>query len=206
MIAGHEFLYQFGPFTLSARERVLLRDGVPVSLAPKALDILLVLLRNSGHLVGKDQLMAEVWPATYVEESNLTQNISILRKVLDDGGNDASCIETVPRRGYRFLPNVRRVPEVEPRTDADTERDSGTEKVYRLLAILPFINASNDHQMDYLSDGITESIINSLFHLPQLRVMSRNAVSRFKGRDIDAQCIGRELGVDAVLPRSGAIA
>ncbi len=120
MTAGHEFLYQFGPFTLSGRERVLLREGVPVSLAPKALDILFVLIRNSGHLVTKDQLMAEVWPATYVEESNLTQNISILRKLLDDGSNDASCIETVPRRGYRFLPNVRRVSELASQQQDDS--------------------------------------------------------------------------------------
>jgi TolB-like protein len=200
MTAGHEFLYQFGPFTVSGRERVLLREGVPVSLAPKALDILLVLVRNSGHLVAKDQLMAEVWPETYVEESNLTQNISVLRKVLDEDSLGSSCIETVPRRGYRFLAPVTRAPEVQPLSGADTETCSATvEKVYRLLAILPFDNASNDPQMDYLSDGITESIISSLSHLPQLRVMSRNAVSRFKGHDIDAQCIGRELGVDAVL-------
>jgi TolB-like protein/tetratricopeptide (TPR) repeat protein len=191
-----EFLYQFGPFNVSGRERVLLREGVPVSLAPKALDILLVLIRNSGHLVTKEQLMAEVWPATYVEEANLTQNVSILRKVLNDGVEGSSYIETVPRRGYRFLAQVQRIPEVE--SDAATS-DAPAEKVYRLLAIMPFVNASQDDQMEYLSEGITESIISSLSHLPQLRVMSRNAVSRFKGLNVDAQRIGKELAVDAVL-------
>jgi DNA-binding winged helix-turn-helix (wHTH) protein len=99
MTDGHEFLYEFGPYLLDGRERVLLRDGRPVSLAPKALETLLVLLRNSGHLVEKEQLMSEVWPTTYVEEANLTQNISILRKVLSEGSDGTNYIETVPRRG-----------------------------------------------------------------------------------------------------------
>src|SRR5262249_58127665 len=111
MTEGQEFLYEFGPYTLNGRERVLLRDGKPVSLAPKALDTLMVLLRNSGHLVEKEQLMSEVWPATYVEEANLTQNISILRKVLSGGGKSSSYIETVPRRGYRFTVPVRKISE-----------------------------------------------------------------------------------------------
>src|SRR5882724_2225154 len=199
MTDGHEFLYEFGPYLLDGRERVLLRDGRPVSLAPKALETLLVLLRNSGHLVEKEQLMSEVWPTTYVEEANLTQNISILRKVLSAGSDGTNYIETVPRRGYRFTCAVRRITEV-PAADAEADGKLGqNERSYRFLAILPFANASHDEKMEYLSDGITESIINSLSQLPQLRVMSRNAVFRYKGRELDAQRIGRELGVDAVL-------
>src|SRR5947208_7416476 len=102
MTDGHEFLYEFGPYILDGRERVLLRDRRPLPLAPKALETLLVLLRNSGHRIEKEQMMSEVWPATYVEEANLTQNISVLRKVLSDDGNGSNYIETVTRRGYRF--------------------------------------------------------------------------------------------------------
>ncbi|HEY6118650.1 MAG TPA: winged helix-turn-helix domain-containing protein [Pyrinomonadaceae bacterium] len=198
MTDGHEFLYEFGPYTLDGRERVLLRDGRPISLAPKALETLLVLLRNSGHLVEKEQLMSEVWPATFVEDANLTQNISILRKVLSEGTNGSTYIETVPRRGYRFTVAVRRISERDISAEGEGEPQQ-SERAYRFLAILPFANASHDPDMEYLSDGITESIINTLSQLPQLRVMSRNSVFRYKGREVDAQRIGKDLGVDAVL-------
>jgi len=195
MTEDPEFLYEFGPFALDGRERVLMREGQPVPLAPKAVDILLVLVRNSGHLVEKDRLMSEVWPSTYVEEANLTQNISILRKALGEGGKVSNYIETVPRRGYRVLVSVRKISGT-PRGLSGLDSGVGN---YRTLAILPFVNASGDERMDYLSAGITESIINSISQLQQLRVMSRNAVFRYREKEIDAQTIGRELQVDAVL-------
>lgn len=92
--------YEFGPFCLDARERLLLRHGQLVPLAPKALSTLLVLVRNMGHVVEKDVLMAEVWPDEFVEEGNLAQHIFMLRKAL---GENPKYIETIPRRGYRFL-------------------------------------------------------------------------------------------------------
>src|SRR5882724_8768502 len=147
MTDGHEFLYEFGPYLLDGRERVLLRDGRPVSLAPKALETLLVLLRNSGHLVEKEQLMSEVWPTTYVEEANLTQNISILRKVLSEGSDGTNYIETVPRRGYRFTFAVRRITDVAAATAANGNLGQN-ERSCRFLAILPFANASHDDKME----------------------------------------------------------
>lgn len=93
-------MYKFGQFLLDPEERVLLRDGKPVSLTPKAFDILLVLAENSGHLVRKDDLMRRVWPDAFVEEANLAQNISVIRRVLDT--NDERYIETVPKLGYRL--------------------------------------------------------------------------------------------------------
>jgi len=95
--------YEFGPFRLDATDRQLLREGVPLSLTPKALDTLLVLVRNSGRTLEKDELMKAVWHDTIVEENNLTQNVSALRKVL---GQDFRFIQTVPRRGYRFIAEV----------------------------------------------------------------------------------------------------
>ena len=105
--------FQFGPFSLDASERVLLRDGRVVPLAPKALSTLLVLVRNMGHVVEKDVLMNEVWPDEFVEEGNLAQHIFMLRKVLGEANGNANYIETIPRRGYRFVVlgesyNVRR--------------------------------------------------------------------------------------------------
>ena len=95
--------YEFGRFRLNVAERVLLRDGEPVPLTPKVFDILVALVENGGQVVSKDDLMKRVWPSTYVEEGNLTQNISLLRKALGETPGGAQFIETVPRRGYRFV-------------------------------------------------------------------------------------------------------
>jgi DNA-binding winged helix-turn-helix (wHTH) protein len=101
--------YEFGRFSLNTAERVLLRDKDPVPLTPKAFDILLALIENSGRLVEKDDLMRKVWPNTFVEEGNLTQNVSLIRKALGESGSGPQFIETVPRRGYRFVATVNQV-------------------------------------------------------------------------------------------------
>ena len=100
--------YEFGRFRLEADERVLLRGEEFVPLTPKAFDILLALLENDGRIVRKDDLMKKVWPDTFVEEGNLTQNVSMLRKALGESANGPQFIETVARRGYRFVAPVSR--------------------------------------------------------------------------------------------------
>jgi Tol biopolymer transport system component/DNA-binding winged helix-turn-helix (wHTH) protein len=97
--------FEFGSFKIDAVERVLLRHDQPVILTQKVFDLLLLLVRNGGHIVEKETLMREVWPDTFVEEGNLTQNISVLRKALADDGHQY--IQTVPRRGYRFVGRVK---------------------------------------------------------------------------------------------------
>lgn len=95
--------YLFGDLLLDLREGLLLRNGQPVPLTPKALETLVVLVENSGHVCSKEELMKRVWPDSFVEDNNLSQNISQLRKALGEAGDTASqYIETVPRRGYRF--------------------------------------------------------------------------------------------------------
>jgi DNA-binding winged helix-turn-helix (wHTH) protein/pimeloyl-ACP methyl ester carboxylesterase/class 3 adenylate cyclase len=99
--------YVFGPFVVDTREGLLLREGRPVPLTPKAFEVLITLVENSGHCIGKDELMRRVWPDSFVEENNLSQNISQLRRALQAEGEDAAqYIETVPRRGYRFRASV----------------------------------------------------------------------------------------------------
>ena len=95
--------YEFGRFRLKVAERVLLREGELVPLTPKVFDILITLVEHGGQVVSKDDLMKRVWPKTFVEEGNLTQNISLLRKALGETPGGAQFIETVPRRGYRFV-------------------------------------------------------------------------------------------------------
>jgi Tol biopolymer transport system component/DNA-binding winged helix-turn-helix (wHTH) protein len=102
-------VFEFGPYRLDAMERVLMRDGHPVPLAPKTFDLLMALVERHGHLVEKERLLQLVWPDAVVEESNLSYNVSILRKTLGDG-EGARLIETVPKRGYRFVAPVRTSP------------------------------------------------------------------------------------------------
>src|SRR4051794_14061953 len=98
--------YSFGPFLLDPEARVLLREGVPIPMAGKALDTLLVLVSNSGRLVHKDELLSRVWPGTVVEEANLSQHIFTVRKILDDTPKDRRYIATVAGRGYQFVAPV----------------------------------------------------------------------------------------------------
>jgi len=101
--------YEFGPFRMDLSQRVLFREGKPVALPPKIFGTLLALVERSGQIVEKDKLIKEVWPETFVEENNLTQYISALRKTLGDGRHEHRYIETIPRRGYRFAAEVREV-------------------------------------------------------------------------------------------------
>lgn len=113
-------MYAFGPFCLDPAERLLLRDGQPVPLEPKVFDTLVLLIKNSGHLMEKSELISKMWPDAVVEEGSLTRNISTLRRILGDGENGFRFIETVPRRGYRFVASVTE-------SSADT-RDVSSEK------------------------------------------------------------------------------
>ena len=101
------YLYEFGPFRHDPTERLLLRDGHPVPLTPKAFDVLMVLLQHSGHLVEKKQLIEAVWPTSFVEEGNLSVMVHALRKAFGSDHRDHTYIETVSKRGYRFAAEVK---------------------------------------------------------------------------------------------------
>jgi TolB-like protein/Tfp pilus assembly protein PilF len=197
-----DHIYEFGPFRLDANERVLLRDGRLVPLPAKAVSTLLVLLRNKGHVVEKDVLMEEVWPNEFVEEGNLAQHIFMLRKALGEAGDGPKYIETVPRRGYRFLQALTQSDD--DALSAITTIPSGELKRSRRsdfhsIAVMPFGNASGSPDLEHLSDGITESIINTLSQHRELRVIARNSAFHYKGKELDARQIGSELSVDSVL-------
>lgn len=125
-----DYLYEFGSFRLDPQERLLWRAGEIVWLTPKTFDTLLALLEKSGHVLSKDELMNRVWPNTYVEEANLAQNISTLRKTLGESSDGIKYIETLPRRGYRFVAPVQKIPtllravQVEAEAPAEAARTS----------------------------------------------------------------------------------
>lgn len=180
-------LYEFGPFRVDARERRLLRDGEVVPLTPKVFDVLLVLVQNRGHILSRDEVMKLVWPNTAVEEGNIARNISTLRNALGELPREPQYIETIPWRGYRFVASVKEV------------RDRSDRPAISSIAVLPFVNVAGDQDLEYLADGFTETLINNLSQLTGLKVMSRNSSFRYKGREVDAQAIGRELNVESVL-------
>ena len=106
--------YEFGPFRLDPAERRLMRDGQPVPLTPKAFDALLVFVENNNRLLNKDELLATIWPDSFVEESNLAQHVSTLRRALGEQPDGRPYIETVPKRGYRFIAEVKLEPREQP--------------------------------------------------------------------------------------------
>ena len=113
-------LYEFGPFQIDTQNRLLFRNGQPVPLKPKVIDTLLLLVENSGRVLEKDELIEKLWPDTFVDEANLTQNIYVLRKALTTGADSTSYIETIPRRGYRFTGDVRKIPAGTSVVEAET--------------------------------------------------------------------------------------
>ena len=179
--------YEFGPFRIDAGERQLLRHGQIVPLTPKVFDVLLALVQHNGRILTKDEVIRLVWPDTTVEEGNLSRNISTLRCALGERPREGRYIETIPWRGYRFVAAVRQVTDREQRPAIES------------IAILPLLNVNADAKLEYLADGIAETLTSKLAHLTNLRVTSRNSSFRYKGRDADVKTIGRELKVQAVL-------
>jgi DNA-binding winged helix-turn-helix (wHTH) protein/TolB-like protein len=265
--------YEFGPFILNPAEHTLLRNGEPVPLRPKVFDMLLVLVKNSGHLIEKDELMTAVWPGQFVEEGNLNKTISMLRQALGQSTEGNHFIETVPKRGYRFVADVRDVNgatadelaiETQTRAHLVVEEETvnetpasdspmiaaaaaekrGTQTATVLaqpalkfarrpksktvlaaaaavivvaaiayvfyparnrgaaigsVAVLPFNNEGSDPEVDYLSDGISESLIDSLSQLSGWKVIARSSSFKYKGKGFDPQEEARSLGVEAIV-------
>lgn len=184
--------FEFEQFRLVVSPpRLLGRDNKAISLPSKSFDILLLLVQNCGELLTKDELMGKVWSGQVVEENNLTVRIAALRKILGENRRETVFIQTVQGQGYRFVAEVtKNLKKTEAR-----ERDESSVS----LAVLPMINESSDPDLEYISDGITESIINHLSQLQKIKVISRNTAYRYKVKDLDVRRISQELNVSVVL-------
>lgn len=123
MSEENRYFYEFGPFRLDPLKRRLMRDGEPLRLTPKAFDLLLTLVEESGKTIEKDELLKRVWAGTIVEENNLNQNITTLRKLLGDSRQESQYIATIPGLGYRFVAEVKKVEEPSPQT-AEVAREA----------------------------------------------------------------------------------
>lgn len=197
-------LYQFGPFCLDAGERVLLREGRVVPLPAKALSTLLALVLSRGQLVEKEVLIEKVWPDEFVEEGNLAQHIFTLRKALGETVENAKYIETVPRRGYRFVAPVseRRKESAEVVNDVSKRIPLKKDTPERLvdipsIAVLPFETLGATTQDEYLGLGIADALITRLSKLRKVKVRPTSAV-RNAVKD-NAVSVGRALKVATVL-------
>jgi TolB-like protein len=190
-------IYEFENFRLEVDKRLLLRDGVSVPLTPKVFDTLLHLVKRSEHVVDKEELMRAIWPDTVVEENNLNQNISTLRRVLGQSQGENRYILTIPGKGYRFVGNIS--------SHSDSlSHVSPQEKSHATIAVLPFENLSTDLEKEYLADGLTEETIALLGQIDpnHLRVIGRTSVMAYKRTTKTLAEIGRELDASHVVESS----
>jgi len=183
-------LYEFGEFRLDVDERRLSRATAPIPLAPKAFDVLVVLVRRAGRLTSKRELLTQVWPDTFVEMGIVAVHISGLRQALGDTNRVARFIETVSGAGYRFAAAVRAI-------TSGTIPDTATART--TLAVLPFKPLIEDMRDAALEMGIADSVIASLARERAIVVRPLNAVRQFVALDQDPVAAGRELGVSAVV-------
>src|SRR6516165_4346337 len=191
MISGQ---YEFGAYRLDTQGRMLFREGVHVALPPKVAELLVALVQGEGSVLTREQLLQRLWSDTVVEEGSLTSHISMLRKVLGEGPNGQDFIETIPKRGYRFVASVKRAGSGAP--------DSGLDRT--MLVVLPFENLTAGERYDYFSEGLTEEMITELARLSpeRLGVIARTTAMQFKSTTKSTAQIGSELGVSHVLEGS----
>lgn len=190
--------WTFGSFHLDADERTLVRGEESIPLREKVFETLVVLVDHAGRLVEKDDLMEAVWPDAIVEEGNLAHNVSVLRKALGDTPGEASFIETVPKRGYRFVAPVE---PAAPSAPVAVET-AATPVPERSIAVLPFDSLSDDPSNEWFSEGMTDSILTALARVEDLKVISRTSAARLKEAGRTVRQIGIELGVAHVMEGS----
>ena len=175
---------RFGPFEIDLEGRRLLKSGKAITLREQSFQVLAALMERPGEIVTREELRKRLWSSdTFVDfEVALNSAVSRLRDALGDSANSPSFIETIPKRGYRFVAPIPKRP---------------------TLAVMPFVNQTGDAKDEYFSDGFTDELIRGLSRVQGLRVTAGSVVFRFKGQRRDARQIGNELGVEAGAGRVG---
>jgi len=186
--------FEFGSYRLETQSRMLFREGDHVALPPKVAELLVALVQAAGRVLTREELLRRLWPDTVVEEGSLSSHISVLRKALGEGPKAQDFIETLPKRGYRFVASVKRL--------ASGAYDSGVDRI--MLVVLPFENLTAGERYDYFSEGLTEEMITELARLSpeRLGVIARTSSMQFKSTTKNIAQIGSELGVSHVLEGS----
>src|SRR5262245_34030598 len=194
-------IHQIGPFRLDAETGIVFRNAEPLALGQRAVALLRVLVERAGAPVSKAALMDAAWTGRGGEEGKLTAQIAAVRGVFREEPGGERWIETLPRRGYRFVGPVV--------ATRNPPQEEGTEVKPALLipdgpslAVLPFVNMSGDPEQEYFSDGITEDIITDLSKVSTLNVLSRNTTFTFKGKAVDTGQMAQRLKVGHVVEGS----
>jgi TolB-like protein len=194
-------LYFFENCVLNTDRRELRRGADAVSLQPQVFDLLEYLIRNRERVVSKDDLIADIWGGRIVSESALITRINAARTAIGDSGAEQRLIKTLPRKGIRFVANVREQQALEADATAVVQPGLPLPDMPS-IAVLPFQDMSGDLGQDYFADGVVDEIITALSRFRQLFVIARNSSFTYKGRSVDVKQVGRELGVRYVLEGS----
>lgn len=187
--------FAFGPFVLDPGAGTLLRNDVPVAVGHRGVRLLAALVGRPGEILGKAELMDAAWPGMAVEEGNLTVQIAQLRKLLGPAANGSEWIATVPRVGYRFTGTIEQLGDAKRKALLPLPGKPS-------IAVLPFVNISNDPEQESFADGLTEDLITDLSRTSDLFVIARNSAFAYKGRAMDVREIARDLGVRYLLEGS----
>ncbi|AEH85258.1 winged helix-turn-helix domain-containing tetratricopeptide repeat protein [Mesorhizobium opportunistum] len=186
--------FAFGPFVLDPDAGTLLRNDEPVAVGYRGLKLLAAFVERPGEILAKAALMDAAWPGTAVEEGNLTVQIAQLRKLLGPASDGGEWITTVPRVGYRFTGAIEQLAGAKRKLLPLPDKPS--------IAVLPFVNLSNDPGQEAFADGLTEDLITDLSRASGLFVIARNSTFAYKGKAMDVREIARELGVRYLLEGS----
>jgi DNA-binding winged helix-turn-helix (wHTH) protein/tetratricopeptide (TPR) repeat protein len=186
-------IFEFGPYSLDVGERRLMSGDEQIPLTPKAFDLLLMLVENNGRVVEKNEIMGHLWPDSVVEEANLAQHIFTLRRELDKRVAGAKYIETVPKRGYRFIAEVKHSHQDKssPATHVKSSPPS--------IAVLPFDSLLVEHDSDHLGLGMADTLITKFSRIKGIIIRPTTTVRRYSTIYADPVEAGKELGVDMVI-------
>jgi len=200
--------FMFGDCLLDRNRRELVRGLETVSVAPQVFDLLAYLVENRDRVVSKNDLLEAVWDGRIVSESTLTSHINAVRKAIGDTGSEQRFIRTIPRKGFRFVAEVKQMQSAEGLSSAELPAAPADGTSHPALpeqpsiAVLPFLNLSGEPDHDYFSEGIVEDVITALSRFRWLFVIARNSSFAYRGRTADPRQVGRELGVRYVLEGS----
>jgi len=191
--------YLFEDYTLDAERRELHRGADIVPVAPQVFDLLEYLIRNRKRVVSKDDLINAVWNGRSVSDAALTTRLNVARCAIGDSGEEQRLIKTLPRKGFRFVGQVREAREVAGPNPGDAPESAPAVPDKPSIAVLPFANMSGDPEQEYFADGMVEEITTALSRFKWLFVIARNSSFTFKGKAVDIREVGRRLGVRYVL-------
>jgi TolB-like protein len=195
--------YFFEEYAFDTDRRELHRGADVVSVTPQVFDLLDYLIRNRERVVSKDNLIDAVWNGRSISDAALTTRLNVARSAIGDSGDEQRLIKTLPRKGFRFVGQVREAREAAGSNLGEVAPESALALPDKpSIAVLPFENMSGDPEQEYFADGMVEEITTALSRFKSLFVIARNSSFTFKGRAVDIKEVGRRLGVRYVLEGS----